>query len=203
MFVLTLNIDDPDDAAYFINKTLNKIHGYIQHEAVKLALFFTFKYIKVYSDKKETLLDLLENKAVCFDIKRNIFEAELSTVMDEKILVFKRIHNIIYDVNKKVKKRINYYVKTHYNKEENQNKNKANEDNQKKLSIQDQSELDEKEKELKVYYKNQRQQQKNEKYPYFIVKNEKHRFTLWIKVQEINVSDFPNMNFNSYGLIHL
>jgi len=180
MFVLTLTITDPEDAGYFTNKTLNKLHGYIRHQQVKLALFFTLDFIKIYATKKSDLEDLLANKAVCFDIKRHIFEADLHPVTAESITVLKRMHNTLYSVNKKVTKQLNYYKNT--------------------FSLDDTA-LENEKKKMISYYKEQQQKQHELKRNYFIINNKDKRFTIWIEVRKIKTVAFETTAFNSYGLI--
>ena len=187
MFVLTLTFEDPEDAGYFTNKTLNKLHGYMQHEKAKLALFFSVRYIKIYAENKETLQHLLENKAICFDIRRNIFQAELYAVTDETIQVLKRVHNVIYNTSKKVSERIKYYT-------------------DKDISIIDPDDKDlikEYKKKLRQYYQNKKQKHIEKRRKYFVIKKDKHKkFTIWVEVHEIKISEFSTTDFNTYGLIH-
>jgi hypothetical protein len=186
MFVLTLTLDDPEDSGYFTNKTLNKLHGYMRHEKVKLALYFTIQSIKIYASNKDELEKLLGNNAVCIDIRRHIFTAEIMPVTDQLIKVFKRIHNLIYDTTKKVNERIEYY-----------SQDKDFLDPTDKVLVKQ-----EKEK-LKTYYQNIKQEQNKIYRKYFIIrKSQDQRFTIWLEVREINVSDFSKIAFNSYGLLH-
>jgi len=178
MFVLTLGITDSEDAGYFTNKTLNKLHGYIRHQHVKLAIFFTFSSIKIYASEKTELEDLLQNEALSFDIKRHIFSADLQAVSDTEIRVYKRMHDTIHSVKKKVNKRLGYYKK-HFS---------LSDDALKKIQIE----------RIKQYEKKQQQQQDRR---YFIIKNKDKRFTIWLEVRLLNVADFDKTEFNSYGLL--
>ena len=186
MFVLTLTLDDPEDSGYFTNKTLNKLHGYMRHEKVKLALYFTIQSIKVYASDREKLEKLLENNAVCIDIRRHIFIAEITPVTDQSINVFKRVHNLIYDTTKKVNQRIEYYS-----------------EDKKFLDPTDKVLVKQEKEKLKTYYQNIKQEQNKIRRKYFIIRKSKdHHFTIWVEVREIKVSDFSNIAFNSYGLLH-
>jgi len=178
MFVLTLSITDSEDAGYFINKTINKLHGYIRHQQVKLAIFFTLESIKIYASEKIELENLLQNEAVSFDIKRHIFNADLKAVTETDIRVYKRMHDTIHSVKKKVNKRLKYYKK--------------------EFSLSDNALKKIKEEKIEQYEKKQ-QQQKNRRY--FIIKNKDKRFTIWLEVRSLKVADFNHSEFNSYGLI--
>lgn len=190
MFVLTLNITDHEDAGYFTNKTLNKLHGYIRHENIKLAIFFTTQYIKIYASSELELASLLQNEAVSFDIKRHIFTADITEVTDTQIRVFKRMHNTLYKVNKKVKEQLDYY----------QGKETVKNKNTKQPSLSKEA-LKEIKPTLIKHYQKRLQQQKNRHY--FIVKNKEKRFTIWVEVRSFKVADFNQTEFNSYGLIQL
>lgn len=180
MFVLTLTITDPDDAGYFTNKTLNKLHGYIRHSKIKLALFFNLRFIKIYASEKSELEELLKNEAVCFDIKRHIFESELTAVTDSQIKVYRRMRDTIDSVKKKTNKRVSY-CKKKYNL--------------------DKDSLIEKKNDLLKYYEKKQKQQKDRSY--FIIKNKQKRFTVWVEPRLLQVDDFKTTQFNSYGLIYL
>ncbi len=175
MFVLTLSINDPEDAGYFTNKTLNKLHGYLQHHSVKMGIFFNTRFIKIYAHKKNELDDLQQNQAVSYDIKRHIFEADISAVTETHIKVFKRMRDTVASPKKKANQRIAYYKKKY------------------KL---DEEILEELKKECLYHY-----EQKQKKRRYFVIKNQEKRFTIWLEIRKINVSDFIDTSFNSYGLL--
>ena len=187
MFVLTLTITDPEDAGYFTNKTLNKLHGYMRHHSVKLALFFTLDAINIYAADKVLLDDLLLNEAVCFDVKRHIFKAMISPVETDSILVLKRVHNKIDSVAKKVDKQLTYYYK-------------SDENNESKFPSTEEIVKDKK-KELVTYYKEQQQKQREQQHNYFVIKNKDKTFTIWVKVNRLYIADFATTTFNSYGLL--
>lgn len=178
MFVLSLRLTDSDDAGYFTNKALNKLHGYIRHKAVKLAIFFTLKSIEIYAGEKKELEELCENEAINFDIKRHIFDAEINKVNDSHINVFQRVRDTIYNLEKTVNEKSSYYKK-HFSL------NKI--------------EKEEKRKKTSIYYEEKQQRQKNRRY--FIIKNKEKCFTVWLEVRKIKVVDFPQTVFNSYGLL--
>jgi hypothetical protein len=178
MFILTLTLTDSDDAGYFTNKAMNKLHGFIQHHSVKFAIFFTFESIKIYSSEKSELEDLMKNKAISFDIKRHIFDAEINEAIEPHIKVFKRVRDTVYDVRKKVNERLFYYKDT--------------------LSFNEGKLLEDKKNILK-YYEEKQQHQTHRRY--FIIKNKEKRFTLWLEVRQIKVADFSTTAFNSYGLL--
>ena len=183
MFVLTLTFTDPEDATYFTNKTVNKLHGYMRHQHCQLALFFTTSYIKIYAEKEALLTQLLQNKAICFDIERHIFNATLSPVQETHLTLYTRTRETITNVHKIVNQQINYYQKNfHHTNEALKNKKKA----------------------LINYYKQkQSEQEKQHRKTYIIINNNHKTFTLWLKVIEIKTSDFPQQKFNSYGLVRL
>jgi len=190
MFVLTLNITDHEDAGYFTNKTLNKLHGYLRHQQVKLAVFFTIQYIKIYASEQLELEHLLQNEAVSFDIKRHIFTAKITPVTDVEIRVYKRMHNTVYDVNKKVKQQLDYY----------QGKITQKNKNVKQPALSKQA-LETIKPTLATYYKEKQQHQKHRHY--FIIKNKDKRFTISVEVRLLKVAAFNQAEFNSYGLIKL
>jgi len=183
MFVITLTLDDPEDASYFTNKTLNKLHGYIQHQQFKLAIFFNRQSIKIYASNVLYLEKLLENEALVFDIRRHIYTATLQPVVDAHIKVFRRVHNEKTRIQNKVNKQIGYYTKKGFSKKK------------------DKVTLREERQKLKEYFKQNYQQKKG--LTYFIIKNQHKRFTIWLEVREIEVKCFSETQFNSYGLLHL
>lgn len=178
MFVLTLTINDPEDAGYFTNKTLNKLHGYLRHHPVNFAVFFTTRFIKIYASNKDELADLQQNEAVNYDIKRHIFNADISAVTETRIKVFKRMHDTVFSPKKKTNERMAYYKKTHQLTKD---------------------ELEKQKQERLQHYEKKQQQQENRRY--FVIKNREKRFTIWVEIRRIKVSDFIDISFNSYGLL--
>ena len=94
MFSLLLKITDPEDGTYFINKALNRLHGYMRHSNDRFAMIFSRTTITLYSLDENLLQTLLDNKAMAVDIKRGIFTAQISAVTTAAIPVFMRVHDI-------------------------------------------------------------------------------------------------------------
>jgi hypothetical protein len=183
MFVITLTLDDPEDANYFINKTLNKLHGYIQNQQIKLAIFFNRQSINIYANDASSLETLLKNEALVFDIRRNIYTAKLNTVVDTHIKVFKRVRNGKTRIKYKVNQQIEYCKRQGF------------------IDKKDNNALHQERHKLTEDFKNKYQQK--EGLPYFIIKNQDKRFTIWLEVREIAVKCFSDTQFNSYGLLHI
>jgi len=173
---LVLEVTDPDDDAYFINKSITRIHGYLhRHNKNNIGLYFQRDKIMLYASELSELEKILADDALVHDVNRHIFSAKFEKT-DGEITLCKRVRQI-YDVQRKVRERI-CYIKKEF-----------------KLSAED---VETKRRKLLEYY-NERAENASKKY--FVVKTTEKRFTIFVKLVRVQNDDFDEQKFNSYGLL--
>jgi len=176
---LTLEVTDPEDGAFFVNKALTRIHGYLHnHNKDNIGLWFQADTIILYANELSELEQILADDALIHDVNRHIFTSKFEQT-DAEITLCKRIRPVC-DVQRKVRDRIRYI------------KGKKN-----KFGM-DTEAIEAKRRELLKYYA---KQVEGVKHKYFVIKTTEKRFTIWVKPVRICNDDFAQQKFNSYGLI--
>lgn len=175
---LTLKATDPEDGAYFINKTLTRIHGYLhRHDKHNIGLNFDAQHIRLYAEDKAELAALLADDAVKFDVERQIFNADWQ-VIDGTIRLYKRMHPI-NDIKEKARRKIKHLCDKGFIKKD------------------DKKAIENKRRELLTQYKNHPVSTKK----HFIINTQIKRFTIWVLAVHIHSTEFAQKRFNSYGLL--
>jgi len=173
---LVLEVTDPDDDAYFINKSITRIHGFLhKYDKNNIGLYFQRDKIMLYASELSELERILADEALVHDVNRHIFSAKFEKT-DGEITLCKRVRTI-YDVQRKVRERIRYIKKEF------------------KLSAED---VETKRRKLLEYY-NERSSSVD--YKYFVIKTREKRFTIFVKPVHVKNQEFTRQIFNSYGLI--
>ncbi|MFK5969544.1 MAG: type I-F CRISPR-associated endoribonuclease Cas6/Csy4 [Candidatus Marithrix sp.] len=173
---LVLEVTDPEDGAYFVNKALTRIHGYLhRHDKNNIGLYFQRDMIMLYASKLNELERILADEALIHDVNRHIFSAKFEQA-EAEITLCKRIRPI-YDVQRKVRNKMRY-IKKKFN-----------------LISED---IETKRRELLEYY-NKRAENASKKY--FVVKTREKRFTIFVKPVRVQNHDFAELKFSSYGLL--
>ncbi|MCK5536696.1 MAG: type I-F CRISPR-associated endoribonuclease Cas6/Csy4 [Thiomargarita sp.] len=177
---LILEVTDPEDGAYFINKALTRIHGYLhRHGKNNIGLWFQNDTIILYASELIELEQILADNALVHDVNRHIFSAKFEQT-DTEITLCKRrrlVNNS--DINRKINGIIGYI------------KAKV------KLSSED---IETKRQELLERYKQAKNNVTSDN-KYFVIKTREKRFTIWVKPICIQNQDFVRQRFNSYGLL--
>ncbi|MDM8565032.1 type I-F CRISPR-associated endoribonuclease Cas6/Csy4 [Candidatus Halobeggiatoa sp. HSG11] len=173
---LTLEVTDPEDGPYFVNKSLTRIHGYLhRHDKNNIGLYFQRDKIMLYASELSELEQILADEALVHDVRRHIFSAKFEQA-DAEITLCKRVRTI-YDVQRKVREQIRYIKKEF------------------KLSAED---VETKRRKLLEYYN---EQAENGSKKYFVIKTKEKRFTIFVKPIHVKSDDFVRQIFNSYGLL--
>jgi hypothetical protein len=175
---LTLKITDPEDGAFFINKVLTRIHGYLrQQQKDSIGLNFNSQHIYVYAQNKAELDALLANDAIKFDIERQIFSVAWEEI-NGQIKLCQRVRPLSdVAISRKIRRKIEYLSA--------------------KFSL-DKIAAEQKRRELVTYYKTKKDAAFER---YFLIKQKDKRFTVWVKTVSVDNADFAGQCFNSYGLI--
>ncbi len=176
LYKLVLEVTDPEDGAFFINKALTRIHGYLhRYDKSNIGLYFQRNTITLYASELSELEQILADDALIHDVNRHIFSSKFEQTGVE-ITLCKRIRPVS-DVQRKVRERIHHI------------KNKFG------LGAET---IETKRRELLKYYA---EQVENVTHKYFVIKTREKRFTIWVEPVRIQNQDFAKQWFNSYGLI--